>query len=664
LRQALIKNIDDFDAIWYRITFGLFRIGPSSPKENNESPFFEQEQNRLRGAPEKRSSQGTKQKQSASSENPATAGRKTFFGLVREKNLPGLRRIAETGKFSFFRSIGFGGRVFDLPDMANAALRPKSEAAIFTEGILKALVGSILAYWGVYALIAPVTNSDSQVYDIARLSVTERAGFWQATAWNSVRQVIFPWTFDAVHYPFLKVGWGFALPSFLAFLGLLIIIFELVAARFGSKVGLWSMLTLLAMPTLMLQATTTKNDIVIAFGAGCWLYSLLRFRRNQNKFFLFTAALSLAFTIGCKTSAIPICAIFALATGWLLRKQLRSALWFALFFAPLLLLFGSIETYVLSWQIYHDPVGPAQFVTGHANHDGISGAIANFIRYFMANISSGIDGVDCRSGFPQFLEEKCRLLLGGLNLRDAGCRRDFSDANMPFLKDGSDSGSDYGLVGCLALLVSLCVVWRPSFKSPTWVLVAAGFALMALTSFTIAWMPWNARFLCLSFTLFGLGLTMLVFGSPNERSWMQLTLGLIVIWSAISLPLHCGQRRPLDFWNALFARTELSLRQSSEIKQVYSDVLSLRMNRTDTWFLVAGENSWTLPFLTQPRMAWQLTPRWDQVSKALQALAEPNDAFALVLDSQLPQDIRYEILKTYPHSIFIIRISANAQKQL
>jgi len=591
------------------------------------------------------------------------SSRRIFFGHLDETHGADFWRGFKIKEFSVRRSPGVVGRLFNLPNMADDALKAKPVPVFYLEGGLKALIFSILAYWGVYALIAPVTNSDSQVYNLARLSVAERAGFWQATAWNSVRQVIFPWTFDAVHYPFLKIGWGSALPSFVAFLGLLIIVFELVVPRFGSKVGLWSILTLLAMPTLMLQATTTKNDLVIAFGAGCWLYSLVRFRRNQNTFFLFTAALSLAFTIGCKTSALPICAILILATGWLLRKQVGNALRFALFFGPLLLLFGSIETYVLSWRIYRDPLGPTQFVQAHTNQDGIRGATANFIRYYMATVSSGIDGVDCRSGLPGFLEEKCRLLLGNLDLRNAGCRVDFSDANMPFLKDGSDSGSDYGLVGFLALIVSSVVILRASFRKLYWTLDFLGFTLLAFTCLTIVWMPWNLRYLCLSFILFGLSLAMLIFESPNDRSWKQVIFGLIIIWSAISLPLHCGQRRPLDFWNAFFARTDLSLKQKWEMRQVYDDVLRLRMNNKDRWFLVAGENSWTLPFLTQPRMDWQLTPRWDQVSKALQALTEPDDAFALVLDRQLPQDKPYEILKTYSPSIFILRIPSDAQKQ-
>lgn len=544
--------------------------------------------------------------------------------------------------------------------MAGAALK-KAVPEFFTENGLKALVASILTYWGIFALVLPVTNSDSQVYNLARLSIADRAGFWQATAWNSIRQVIFPWTFDAVHYPFLKLGWGSALPSFLAFLGMLTIIYKLVAPRFGPKVALWSLLSLLAMPTVMLQATTTKNDLVVAFGTGCWLYSLIRFRRNKRRFFLFSAALSLAFTIGCKTSALPICAVLVFVTVWVLRRQRRNLLWFWLFFCPLVILFGSVETYALSWRIYQNPVGPLPFVSAHANQDGIRGAAANLIRYWVANISTGIDGIDCRSGLPEFLEEKCRWLLGMLHLSNAGCRMDFSDSGMPFLKDGSDSGSDYGVVGFLALFVSSVVIWRPRFKKAFWILTALGFALLVFTCFEIAWMPWNARYLCLSFILFGVSFAVLVFAPLNERSWKQIAVGLIIIWSAISLPMHCGQRKPFDFWNAFFARSELSLKQRLDMKPVYDDVLNLRPSKTDTWFLVSAENSWTLPFLTMPGLDWKLTPRWDQVSAALQTANYPNPPFALVLNTNIPKDLAFDIVKSYSSSTFIVKIRPKSE---
>jgi 4-amino-4-deoxy-L-arabinose transferase-like glycosyltransferase len=542
---------------------------------------------------------------------------------------------------------------------------------------------SLLLYWGACALLLPVTTSDCQVYNLARLRVAERAGFWQAEAWNSIREVTYPWAFDAVHYPFLKTAWGFGIPSFLAFLGLLVIIFQLVAPRFGEDAALWSILMLLSMPTLMLQATATKNDLVIVFGVGCWIYSLVRFQRNRNKFFLFAAALSLAFIAGSKNVALGICAIATVATGWLLRREFRSLLLFALFLGPLLLLFGSIETYLLSWKLYHDPIGPKQFVTEQLNGDGLRGALANFFRYYLANISTGVDGIDCHSGFSNYLEKGCQVGLQSLGLQDAGCRRDFKDATLPFLKDGFDSGYDFGFVGCLALLVSSWAVCKPKGRDLCWALSAAGFIAMLPICWAIAWTPWNVRYFCLSFTLFGIVLTLLVFGVPlfdgrssrpevgvstkkqsagqrsgflgRHRWWLQVGLGLVILWSAISLPLHCGQRRPLDLWNALFARADVSLRQRPEMIPVYKDVLSLRTNRTDRWFLVASENSWTLPFLDQANMKWELTPQWEQV-KVLLAHGVAANSYALVLNSQLPQDLPFEIVKKYPGSTSIVRI--------
>jgi hypothetical protein len=578
--------------------------------------------------------------------------------------------------------------------MADPALKSTSASTLFTAASLKALIVSLLLYWGACALLLPVTTSDCQVYNLARLRVAERAGFWQAEAWNSVREVTYPWAFDAVHYPFLKTAWGVGIPSFLAFLGLLVIVFQLVAPRFGEYAALWSILTLLSMPTLMLQATTTKNDLVVVFGAGCWVYSLVRFQRSRNNFFLFAAALSLAFIAGSKNIALGVSVIAAVATGWLFRRDVRSLLLFALFLGPLLLLFGSIETYLLSWKLYHDPIGPKRFVTEQLNGDGLRGTIANFFRHYLANISLGVDGIDCHSCFPNYLEKKCRDLLESLGLQDAGCRRDFKDATLPFLKDGFDSGYDFGVIGCLALLISSCVICRPKWGDIRWALSAAGFIAMLPICWAIAWTPWDVRYFCLSFTLFGIVLALLVFGTPFPdwrssgqeagvfparesaaasssssvsfvpsgrcffgRSWLQLGFGVVILWSAISLPLHCGQRRPLDLWNALFARADISLRQRPETIPVYKDVLNLRANRTDRWFLVASENSWTLPFLDQANMKWELTPQWEQV-KALLAQGEPGDSYALILNGQLPQDIPFEVMKKYPGSTFIVRFLA------
>ncbi len=72
------------------------------------------------------------------------------------------------------------------------------------------------AYWAVYVLVAPLTNADSQMADIARLEPAMRGGLFGNGHFTSVYQVIWPWTYDAVHLPFMELGWGYALPSFAA----------------------------------------------------------------------------------------------------------------------------------------------------------------------------------------------------------------------------------------------------------------------------------------------------------------------------------------------------------------------------------------------------------------------------------------------------------------
>jgi hypothetical protein len=65
-----------------------------------------------------------------------------------------------------------------------------------------------MLYWAACAVLLPVTTWDSQVYNLGRLLIAEKAGFWSNPHWISERQVIFPWAFDAVHYPFVKLGFG------------------------------------------------------------------------------------------------------------------------------------------------------------------------------------------------------------------------------------------------------------------------------------------------------------------------------------------------------------------------------------------------------------------------------------------------------------------------
>jgi len=133
----------------------------------------------------------------------------------------------------------FASRISRLADRAAAA------------GVL-----ALTAYWFAYALAGPVTTWDSNVYNLGRLLVARQGGLFGNPAWNDHRQIWFPWSFDAIHYPFVLLGAGFAVPSFLCFAGLLLIIHRLVSARYGTAAGWWCCLCLFALPTVVYQATS------------------------------------------------------------------------------------------------------------------------------------------------------------------------------------------------------------------------------------------------------------------------------------------------------------------------------------------------------------------------------------------------------------------------
>jgi hypothetical protein len=464
-----------------------------------------------------------------------------------------------------------------------SSVKALAKFGLLSDRTLAYFIGGLLVYWGSLAVLLPVNNWDSHVYDLGRLAVAENAGFWQKTAWNSNRQIMFPWTFDAVHYPFVKIGWGYALPSFLSFLGVLAITYHLISVRWGKTTGLWAVLGLLSMPTIMLQATTTKNDLAIVFGVACWLYAWVRFQKSAHPFFLFAAALSLNFTLGSKTSALPIWAILTTLNICSLRKNSKALLTFLGFYAIFFALFGSLETYALSWSIFADPLGQPDFVLDHSNRDGLPGTIANFIRYYIGNFSLGIEGNPSPFGLSPVLQIACRQLLHSLHLDNVGYRSDFNDATLQFLKNGSDASSDFGLIGFIALVINSISIGKPNFRDPKWLLSFAGFVTLGLTSATIAWMPWSARFLCLSFALLTVAMVILVFGEGEKSSWMRQILGVLILLSALSLPFFCDGRKPADLAKSLSARDELTFMQRPDLQQVYDEVLAIRKHNPKRW---------------------------------------------------------------------------------
>ncbi|MBV9674476.1 MAG: glycosyltransferase family 39 protein [Verrucomicrobia bacterium] len=504
--------------------------------------------------------------------------------------------------------------------------------------VLRGILVISLSYWAACAILLPVTNWDSQVYNLGRLLIAEKAGFWANSCWYSERQVIFPWTFDAVHYPLVKLGFAEALPSFLCLLGTMIIVYKLLCDCYTKHLALWTCLALVSMPTLIYQATSTKNDFAIVFLFGSWLYAMYRYSNERKNWLLGACALSLGFMFGTKTTGIffslGLCAVtIIIISRW---KANLGAFLAALLIS--LILFGSIETYLLSYFRYGNALGPSTFVSAHLNRDGLQGALANFLRYYIGNISPGIYTGEIQRTFAVPLADFARLLLHRLGLTNAGYRPDFNDFSLQFRKTGGDDSSDFGIFGWLAFSECLFIVLLTRANSAAWTLAMGGFATLSLICWTVAWMPWNARFLVLTFSLFGVAAIIYTFAERSAcQKPAQRLFQVSILFSLALTPIISWDRRPMDLIRALSKREELTFSERPSLLPIYRELQLIAAEKhAPIVYLIAGSDSWVLEFLRIDHIDWRLVntlPRRHEIT------ANGRRVFVVVLDVSKPQQL-------------------------
>ena len=399
----------------------------------------------------------------------------------------------------------------------------------------------MMAYWLVFALVAPVLNIDSQHYNLSRLDFAMRGGLFGNPQWTSLFQVCYPWSFDAVHLPFLLLGWGYALPSWLCLLGILVVCRRLIGRSHGPDAAWLGVLSVLSLFMVVQQASSTKTDLAVVFCGAVWLYARNGYMLDGRRRHLAAMALALGLMSGTKVFGLFIGFLLGLSSLWLLRQQWRRLLGFSLACAGTLIFWGSVETYVESYRLYDYPLGPPVIVQGGRNDDGVRGAVANVIRYSGGLIYPG--PTLTRTGFQagNSLAEGTRNFLSVIGLSDAGLMAGQSDANLTFLHTPFEEYCGYGPVGTLALVAMLLslLVWRVSHA--WWRLSFLGlFSLFAL-GWLLGYNVFNPRYIMIAVVPATLGFVLLVWslggGSMVFRAVARWGLLVVLASCAVAAPL-------------------------------------------------------------------------------------------------------------------------------
>ena len=521
--------------------------------------------------------------------------------------------------------------------------------------VVKWPVLGLLLYWFLYALLAPVTIYDAHVYNIARLLLIRQGGFFGNHVWNISPEISYPWGFDAVHYPFVWLGAGFDLPSFACLAGVLMVIHQLVSRHYGVLAAWWCDLAVVAMPTVVYQATSTKNDLAGVFAVAVWFYSLYRWNEGHRRIYLAWMALALAFNAGTKFSGPPVAALLSLYTFWRIRGlPRRQILEFCGALGVFFLFFGSAETYLNNYLLFKHPLGPPEYIRFHRNIDGLAGGVANFIRYFFGAMNIGVDACNPQSPVAGWLGTAGRGTLHFLGLDNVGYRRDYNDDGFVVLKTGLEAAADYGPAGALALLTAIYLVIVRLPGDPLWKISAGGLAALGQTCLTVGWMPWNNRFLLLPFILFGVAFTLYSLRPGPRVHVRQIFLWVLFLFSAVVYPLHSYNRKPADLLSALTNREALSISERPTMGGIVADLEArARADHATPLLLNAGEDSWTYDVLKIKNLHVLPTPNLNQ--QTLAAIAARTGASRLlvltlnrVLDPALASELK--ALNSYAES--------------
>jgi len=455
----------------------------------------------------------------------------------------------------------------------------------------------LVVYWAAYALVVPVTIWDSHAYNLARLLIANHGGLFGNTGWNSDRQVAFPWSFDAVHYPFLFLGWGYALPSFACFVGVMLIVFRVVKTRYNERTAWYCCLAMLALPTVLFQASSTKNDLGMVFGVACWFYAMWRYQQEKLQRFLALGAIGLSFAAGAKTFGLFFFAALSAYTVWLLRYSPRLVARFVGFSLVSFILLGSVEIYVNNQRTFGNLIG-SPHIASHRNADGFNGTVANLVRYVIGSTDIGLDVGNRQSPFAAQLETVCRSVLKLMHLENVGYRPDFNDANLQFVKTEWESTTDFGPLGTLSLWMAVYMLLQRPARDDLRRICMAGLLSLLLLCATVGWMPWNMRFLMLPFLLFTLATTIFLTG-PEARGLVgQRVFLLLALGSAILFPLYSFNKSPRDLWRSVTMREWMTVKERPGMAEIIDDVDGRHelIGQTPV-VLSAGGNSWVLPIL-------------------------------------------------------------------
>jgi hypothetical protein len=372
----------------------------------------------------------------------------------------------------------------------------------------------VWVYLFLQVLLLPPSNWDSMTYHLARVFMFQQEGSLFLKNFTRNAQATYPWGYDILSFLFLRFYSDYGLPifSFLSYTTIVIGTYGLVNKIFkNASLSLLTCFMIASLKGIVLQATTTKNDIpCAAMSIVCFLAGY-NFIQSSKFVHLYIMIVACVFGVSIKNYYFLFCLpfvvfyAFSLLKDYPLRKIMSPIISVRVpETVALLLPIGLIACFMMNVGNnlinYGNIAGETKdYLAANLNHDGILGCCINIFRYLLQSVDPPLNWA--RNSLLLFHDK----LLG--NYRFIACKN-----ISPFGLVGElphEGYAWYGPLGFFLIIPSiLFTAWRGKGYIRIFSLSLLAFFLSL--SYKVVWVPHCGRYLVLFFAGSGVCVAFLI----------------------------------------------------------------------------------------------------------------------------------------------------------
>lgn len=251
------------------------------------------------------------------------------------------------------------------------------------------------------AMYAPTNQWDSMTYHVARVAFWIQHKSLAHFESSSISPIIFPPNAEILFlWPmvFIKKDFMAGMVQYTSFLGSLWVLYSFLSyIKVSKRRTLWTIFVFASLPEIILQSSSTQNDLVLGFFLFVASYLFIYGAREQEKVSLIMSALAIGIAMGVKTTFfmfVPsLAAAYILIAIYTRKKQFyKLLLFYGLCSFLFFVLFGAYN-YILNYIEFQNPFGMDSFIKFRTvQGTGFKFFIANLIRYCLGFIDfTGIE---------------------------------------------------------------------------------------------------------------------------------------------------------------------------------------------------------------------------------------------------------------------------------